>query len=96
MKDSQVVLQEDHVRRLFGNVHGAIHGNANIGRMERRRVIDAVAEIPDHMAAPFEGEDDPVLLGRRHAAEEVLLLHARCECQIIHLLDFSTGKHARY
>src|SRR5207248_10156083 len=28
-------------------------------------------------------------------SEEVDLLHARCECQIIHLLDFSTSKHAR-
>src|SRR3974390_1395417 len=64
--------------------------------MKGRRVIDAVAEIPDHMAAPFQRDDDPVLLDRCHAAEEVDLLHARCECLIIHFLNFSTGKHASY
>ena len=90
------LLHKDHVRRRFRHVHGAVHGNADIGRMERRGIVDAVAEIPHHMAAPFQGEDDPVFLGRRHAAEEVHLLHPRRECRIIHLLDLCAGEHPGY
>jgi hypothetical protein len=48
------------------------------------------------MAPLFKSQDDPILLGGRHAAEEVDLLHARRKCRIIHLLDFSTGKDACY
>ncbi len=64
--------------------------------MKRRRVIDPVAEIPDHMTAPLQRQDDPVFLGRRHAAEEVHLLRPRCECRVIHLLDLRAGKYTHY
>ncbi len=37
--------------------------------MKRRSIVDAVPEIADHVAAVLEGEDDSVLLGRRHARE---------------------------
>ena len=37
--------------------------------MKRRRVVDAVAEIADHMALAPQGGDDAGLLGRRNPAE---------------------------
>ena len=67
----QVGLEQDDVGRLLGDVHGRIDGDADIGGMQRGRVVDAVAEEADHMAAPLQRQDDAVLLGGRDAAEEV-------------------------
>jgi hypothetical protein len=38
---------------------------ADVGRVERWRVVDAVAEEADDMAMRLEGADDPMLLRRR-------------------------------
>ena len=94
MEDPQVLFQKNHVRCRFRHVHGTVHRNAHIGRMERWGVVDTVTEIPHHMAAPFEGEDDPVFLDGRHAAEEVDLFHPHHERGIVQLLDFRAGQHA--
>ncbi|MCY1230900.1 hypothetical protein D9M69_386730 [compost metagenome] len=48
------------------------------------------------MTALLQRQDDPIFLGRRHTAEEVHLLHPRCECRVIHLLDLRTGKDTHY
>ena len=67
----QVVLEQDHVRRLLGHVHGCIDRQADIRRVQRRRIVDAVAEVADHVAARLQREDDPVLLRRVDAAEQI-------------------------
>ena len=70
----QILFQQDHVGRVLGHVHGAVDRDADIRGMQRGRIVDAVAQIADHVAAPLEREDDAVLLRRRHAAEQVHLL----------------------
>ena len=47
-----------------------IDGNADVGGMQRRRIVDPVTHEPDDVAAMLEREDDPVLLRRRHARED--------------------------
>ena len=47
---AQVVFQQDKIRGVFRNIHRLINGNADIGGVQRRRVVDPVTEIPDHVA----------------------------------------------
>ena len=42
--------------------------------MKRRRVIDAIAHVADHMTAPLESGDDPVLLPWGDTGEDVGLV----------------------
>jgi hypothetical protein len=43
-RDTPAMLNMFHdISRLFGNINGALNGNANIGSMERRGIIDAVS-----------------------------------------------------
>jgi hypothetical protein len=48
--------------------------DADVGRVQRGRVVDPVAEVADHVAAPLQRQDDPVLLLRRHPSEDRALL----------------------
>ncbi len=46
----QVVPQQDQVGRLLGHVDGGVDREADVGRVQRRRVVDAVAEVADDLA----------------------------------------------
>ena len=61
--------------------------DADVGRVQRRRVVDAVAEEADHVAAPLERQDDAVLLRRRDAREDVGLLGDVPERAVAHAVD---------
>ena len=45
--------------------------DADVGRMQGRRIVDAVAEIADRVSGPLQGADDPLLLLRIDLDEEV-------------------------
>ena len=64
-------LQQDDVGALAGDVHGLLDRDADIGRMQGRRIVDAVAEIADRVAGPLQGADDPLLLLRVDLDEQV-------------------------
>ena len=70
----QVRFQEDDIGALPRDVHGLVHRDADVGGAERRRVVDAVAEVPDRMPPGLQGVDDALLLLRVHFDEEVRLL----------------------
>ena len=58
----EVALQQDDVGALAGDVDRLVDRDADIGRMQRRRIVDAVAEIADRMPDLLQGADDPLLL----------------------------------
>ena len=60
----KVVLEQDDVGRLLGDVGGAVDRDADVGGVQRRRIVDAVAEEADDVAAPLQRQDDPVLSAR--------------------------------
>ena len=60
----QVGAQQHHVGALAGHVHGLVDRNADIGRMQRRRVVDAVAQVADRVAGVLQRAHDALLLLR--------------------------------
>ena len=64
----EVVVGEDHVRRLLGDVGaGDAHRDADVRRLQRGRVVDAVAGHRDDPAVGLQRVDDPQLVLRRDA-----------------------------
>ena len=63
------------------------HRDADVGRVQRRRVVDAVAEEADDVAAALEREDDAVLLRRRDAREDATPAPRRARARRRHPLD---------
>jgi hypothetical protein len=67
-------VEEHHVGGLDGNVGAAAHGDADVGRLERGRVVDAVARH-GHDAVLLELLDNAqLLLGRRARKDDLLVL----------------------
>ena len=61
---------ENHVRRFFGDVVAAqSHGDADVGFLERRGVVDAVAGDGDDLAHLFQLRDDAQLMFGGDAGE---------------------------
>ena len=67
--------------------------DADVGGVQRRRVVDAVAQVADHVAAALEGKEDPVLLRRRDAREDRRLLGDRSERRIGHPVHLVPNEH---
>jgi hypothetical protein len=88
LEDAEVVSQQDDVGGVFGNVDGTVDRDSDIARMQRRRVIDAIAEKAHDMAAVLQAEDDPVRLNRRHPTEEARLLEPGRQRLVRERLDF--------
>ena len=55
---AQVVLEQDQVGGLPRDVGGRVDRDADVGDVQRRRVVDAVAEVADDVAAPPAARDD--------------------------------------
>ena len=51
MHHVEIVLEQDEIGSLLGDVGGAVDRDADIGRMQRRGVVDAVAEKAGNFAA---------------------------------------------
>ena len=82
-------FEQDEVRSLARDVHGALDREAGVRRVHRRGVVDAVAEKPDDVPGLLEREDDALLLVRVHLDEEVGLLRGvpqRLVVQFVELL----------
>ena len=67
-------LEQNDIGCIARDIDCAVDGDAYIGRVERRRIVDPVAQVADHVPAMLEGEDYSVLLCRRDAREYRLSL----------------------
>ena len=82
---------QDDVGGVARDVGGGHHRDADVGGVQRRRVVDAVAHVADDVAAPLEREDDPVLLRRRDAREHRRLLGQVAERRVVDPGDLVAG-----
>src|SRR5690606_33533327 len=66
-----VVVGQHHVGGFFGDVGaGDAHGYADVGLLERRGVVDAVAGHGDNVAVGAQGADDAHLVFRGNPGED--------------------------
>ena len=80
----QALLQQDDVGRLLGDVHGRIHRDAQVGRAQRRRVVDAVAHEAHHMALGAQRAHDALFVQRAQLGEDLVRLDCRGQFGIAH------------
>jgi hypothetical protein len=62
VKHVEASLRQQDVGGLAGDVDGARHRDPDIGGVQRRGIIDAVADEADHVTAALQGEQDARLL----------------------------------
>ena len=91
---AEVVVGQDHARCFLGDVVAAHpHGDADVGLLERRRVVDAVAGDGDDLAHLFQLRDDPQFMLRSDAGENRFPLGKyAAQTSVIHLGDFRAGE----
>ena len=64
----EVVVGEDHRRGLLGDLRpGDAHGDADVGRLQRRCVVDAIARHGHDVTAALPGFDDTLFMLGRYA-----------------------------
>ena len=84
----EIVVHEDRVRRALGNVGTCPHRDADIRRLERGRIVDAVARHGDHLARALKRLHDAKFIRRRNAREHRSGTHRRVQLLIRHLVKF--------
>jgi len=84
----EVVVGQDHVGRLLGDV-GAVHahGDANVGLLERWRIVDPVSRHGDNIAAGLEGPDDFQLVVRVRSRKDGGVVHCSGKVLLGHGVD---------
>ena len=89
----EVVVRQHDVGRLLGDVGaGDAHGDADVGVLERRRVVDAVAGHRDDVALVLPGAHDLELVHRRDARVDRHLLDDGRERRLVHLGQLLAGQ----
>lgn len=103
-----IVPQQHDVGRFASDIDSGIDRDANVGRVQCRRVVDAVTEIADHMPRLFPCEDDPLFLIRfdlrkdidignslheRFVAEQTQLRTGQQDCVVQAHLPRNLGGH---
>src|SRR5205807_309339 len=68
---AEAIVEEDDFGGIFGDVGaGFAHGDADVGALQCRRVVDAIAGDGYDFAAHFGDLDDAQLVFRRNARED--------------------------
>ena len=69
--DVEVALEQNEVRSLARDGHGALDRETGVRGVHGRGVVDTVAKEPDDVPGLLEREDDALLLVRVHLYEQV-------------------------
>ena len=85
---------EQDVGGLARDVNGSGDGDADVGGVERRSVVDAVPDEPHDVPAALEREEDARLLGGRGPGEHGRSLGDVRQCGVGHPLDLRTEDDA--
>jgi hypothetical protein len=90
----EIVVGEDHVGRLLGDVRSRdAHCHPDVRALEGRGVVHAVTCHRHHVPARFHGVDDPGLVLGRDPATDLQVLGLGRQFRVAHFLDFRTGQH---
>src|SRR5664279_930615 len=72
-ENRKALFEQYDVRRVLGDVDGAVHRYANVRGLECRTIVDAIAQKSDDVTLTMQGVDDCSLLRWRDLGE-----HRRC------------------
>ena len=91
----EVVVGEDHRRGLLRDLGaGDAHGDADVGLLERRGVVDAVAGHGHDVPLALEDVDEPHLLLGRHAGDDADLVDLAVGLLVAELGELRAGDGA--
>ena len=92
----EAVVEQHDLGGLHGHLAAAAHGDAHVGRLERRRVVDAVAGHGHDVLVLLELLDDEQLLRRSGAREhDLLVLGDDAPLVLVQRVDVHTGEKQR-
>ena len=87
----EVVVGEDEARSLLGHLGAATaHGHADVGVLERRRVVDAVAGHGDHLATLAQHPHEQHLVLGGDPGEHTDVVDAGRELLLGHPIEVGT------
>ena len=89
----QVLFQQNDVGRLLGDIDGAVHRQAHVGRLQRRTVIDAVAEKADHVPLAAQQTHHARLLRRRQLGKDARALRQIGQRHVVQAVDAAAQHH---
>ena len=88
----EVVVGEDHHRGLLGDLGaGDAHGHADVGGLQSRGVVDAVARHRDHVALLLEQADEAHLVLGRHPRDDADVVELAQELLVAHRGELGAG-----
>ena len=91
----EVVVGEDHRRGFLRDLGaGDPHGDADVGPLQRGRVVHAVAGHRDDVALPLERVDESHLVLRRYPRDHADVVDRRVELVVGHRLELGAGDRA--
>ncbi len=89
-----VVIGQHHIRSSFGYIGaGDAHRDADIGALDRRGVIDAIAGHGDHFVIRAQGIDDAHLVLWRNPGKDSRMFHLFRQGAVVHLIQLCAGVH---
>jgi hypothetical protein len=92
-QNHQALLEEDRIGRFLCKVGGRVHGDAHVGAVQSRGIIDPVTQEADNMFSALQRFDDPLLVGRREPGEDGGSLRDLRQFGLRHLLDLCAQQH---
>ena len=88
----EVVVGKHHVGNVLGDVGaGDAHTDADVGALDGRGVVDAVAGHGDDLVARLPGLDDARLVLGLDAGVHAVVLDVRVELLVAHAVEVGTG-----
>ena len=94
-QDAEVALEQNDLGGFAGDVDGGIDRDADVGRMERGSVVDAIAQVAHRFARLFQGEDDLLFLIRFDLGKDVGLADSLDEGVVAERAQLGAGDNRR-
>ena len=89
----EIALQQDHVRAVSGDVDRPFDRDADVGGVQGRSVVDAVAHVADGATGSLQRPDDALFLLRVDLHEQVGSPDSIPECLVLQSGDLFAGDH---
>ena len=91
---AEILLQQHHVGGILRDISGSIHRNANVGRVQGQRVVDAVTEEAHRSPGASRRNHQARLLLGRDPGKDRVVLRRGVERGIVEYVHLGTGDRA--